>query len=57
MTFIFSDLLSRVISRPIYVAANVIFSFFFYGKIVFRGIRVPHLLCPFRCEWAFRLLP
>ena len=32
MTFIFSDLLGRVISRPIYVAANVIFSFFFMAK-------------------------
>ena len=29
----------------------------FYGWVVFHCIYVPHLLHPFVCRWAFRLLP
>ena len=29
----------------------------FYGWVIFHCIYVPHLLYPFVCWWAFRLLP
>ena len=29
----------------------------FYGWVIFHCICVPHLLYPFLCGWAFRLLP
>ena len=29
----------------------------FNGWVIFHCIYVPHLLCPFLCQWTFRLLP
>ena len=48
--------LSMTISQSIYVAANGIISFYFYGRIVFHCvyILIPHLY-PFICRWTFRL--
>jgi len=50
-----SGLLSMIISRSIHVAANGIISFLCW--VVLHCINVPHLLYPFFCWWAFRLLP
>ena len=39
-----------IISRPTHVAANGIISFFLWLSNI-------HLLCPFICQWTFRLFP
>ena len=49
--------LSVIISSSIHVAAKSMISFFFYDLVVFHCVYVPHLLYPFLCWWALRLLP
>ena len=47
--------LCMTVSRSIYVSTNDPISFLFMASI--HRIYVPHLLYPFFCRWAFRLLP
>ena len=55
--FLWLTLLSMIISRSIYVAANAIISFFFYGWILVHCTYILHLFYPLICWQTFRLLP
>ena len=46
-----------IISGSIYVTANGIIPFFFYGRVILHCVYVPHLLYPFIYQWTLSLLP
>ena len=49
--------LCMTVSRSIHVSTKWPNFLPFYGWVIFHCIYVPHLLYPFICRWAFRLLP
>ena len=47
--------LSMIISRSLHAAAK--HTSLFNGWVIFHYIKTSYLLCPFLCQWTFRLFP